>query len=78
MPKVNVKELDPARYARAAAEQETIKKQRLGQYTVARICPFCDHKIELLYRGEHGASRLKCPNCGEEVTFPPVSFRRVG
>lgn len=32
-------------------------------------------KIEILYRGEHGPSRAKCPNCGEEVVFPPIAFR---
>ena len=53
-----------------------LKKQFSGQYTVARICPFCDCKVEILYRGSHGPSSIKCPNCGEEVLFPPVSFRR--
>jgi rRNA maturation protein Nop10 len=76
MPKYNAKEQDPARYARAMEEQSRLREQCCGQYTLARICPFCDHKVEILYRGSHGPSSLKCPVCGEEVVFPPVSFRR--
>ena len=75
MPKYNVREQDPARYAKAQAVQTELKKQCSGQYTLARICPFCDHKVEILYRGSHGSACLKCPVCGEEVIFPPVSFR---
>ena len=76
MPKYNPREGDPQRYAAAMARQSELKKQWAGQYTVARICPFCDHKVEILYRGNHGSCSIKCPNCGEEVLFPPISFRR--
>ncbi len=76
MPKYNVREQDPDRYARAKAEQSQLREQCFGQYTLARICPFCDHKVEILYRGAHASSSLKCPVCGEEVIFPPVTFRR--
>ena len=58
------------------AEQEVLRERFATQCTVARICPFCCHKVELLYRGTHGPNRLKCPNCGEEVIFPPLTFRR--
>lgn len=78
MPRFNVKEADPARYARAMAEQEALREQWASQYAVARICPFCGHKVELLYRGSHGSCRIKCQNCAEEVTFPPLSFRASG
>ena len=43
--------------------------------TLARLCPYCGHKIEILSRGTHGYAFTKCPNCGENVGFPPVSFR---
>ena len=33
------------------------------------------NKIEVLYRGTHGACSIKCPHCGEDVTLPPVAFR---
>ncbi len=76
MPRVNVREADPVRYEKARAEQEALRESLAGQHTVARLCPFCTHKVELLYRGTHGPNRLKCPNCGEEVIFPPLTFRR--
>ena len=76
MPRVNVREADPARYERARAEQEALRERFATQYTVARICPFCGHKVEILYRGSHGPSRIKCHNCAEEVVFPPLAFRR--
>ena len=60
------------------AEQEELKLQfSMAAFgtSVARLCPYCEHKIEILYRGEHGPSRAKCPNCGEEVVFPPIAFR---
>ena len=50
MPRYNPREGDPQRYARAMAQQSELRKQCAGQYTVARICPFCDHKVEILYR----------------------------
>ena len=77
MPRYNPREGDPQRYARAQAQQSELKKQWAGQYTLARICPFCDRKVEILYRGSHGSCCVKCPCCGEEVLFPPVSFRRT-
>jgi hypothetical protein len=77
MAKINVKESNPERYARATAEQEALKKAYSSTIKLARICPFCDHRIENLCRGTHGGSYTKCSNCGESVFFPPVSFRRA-
>ena len=65
MARLDVKTQDPERYAQVKAEQEELKLQ----FSMA------EHKIEILYRGEHGPSRAKCPNCGEEVVFPPIAFR---
>ena len=58
MPRINVKEADPVRYAQIKAEQEALKKQFDG-LVVARPCPYCQHKIEMLYRGTHGACSIK-------------------
>lgn len=74
MPRINIREANPGYYAQVQAEQEQLRKQYLGQ-RIARLCPYCGHKIEVLYRGSHGACSVRCSNCGEEVTFPPVVFR---
>ena len=70
MARLDVKTQDPERYAQVKAEQEELKLQfSMAAFgtSVARLCPYCEHKIEILYRGEHGPSRAKCPNCGEMV-----------
>ena len=69
MPRYNPREGDPQRYARAMAQQSELRKQCAGQYTVARICPFCDHKVEILYRGSHG------PCSVPRLTKMPSSMR---
>ena len=77
MPRYNIQEKDPDRYAKVKAEQEQLRAEcaRNSSMTMARLCPYCEHKIEILLREIHGYSFLKCPNCGEQVGFPPVSFR---
>ena len=77
MAKINIKETDPSRYAQAVAEQEELKRTYSSTLQVARLCPFCTHKIEILCRGTHSGSYTKCPNCGESVFFPPIAFRRA-
>ena len=70
MARLDVKTQDPERYAQVKAEQEELKLQfSMAAFgtSVARLCPYCEHKIEILYRGEHGPSRAKCPNCGEAL-----------
>lgn len=75
MPKVNIKEKDPDHYAKVKAEQDELNKQCSSKITMARICPYCQHKVTILFRGQHSYSKEKCSNCGEEVMFPPVHFR---
>lgn len=75
MAKINIRQQDPIRYAKVKAEQDELNKQCSAQMTLARFCPYCNHRITILFRGQHGFAREKCPNCGEEVIFPPVSFR---
>ena len=77
MPKINIKESDPVRYAQVRAEQEALEKALSTTVKMARFCPYCSHKIEILCRGTHSAAYVKCPNCGEDTFFPPVSFRRT-
>lgn len=77
MAKVNIRISDPVRYAQVAAEQAELKKAYSSQMRLARLCPFCEHKIEILCRGSHSGTYTKCTNCGEDVFFPPVSFRKT-
>lgn len=75
MPRVNVKESDPTRYAQVAAEQELLKRKYSSTMQIARLCPFCSHKVEILCRGTHSGAYTKCPNCAEPIFFPPIAFR---
>ena len=75
MAKVNAQQLNPERFALVREEQEDMKRQYRGMLKVARLCPYCDHRVEDLARGQHGYTMAKCPNCGQEVVFPPISFR---
>lgn len=75
MARVSPKERDPVLYERIKKEQKALKDEYSTIITVARICPFCDNKIEILYKGAHGAAHVKCSSCGESVFFPPVFFR---
>lgn len=79
MPRYNIRTENPDRYAQVKAEQDRLRVECASNsnMTLARMCPYCDHKIEILFRGSHGYSFIKCPNCGENVGFPPVSFRRA-
>lgn len=77
MARINVKESDPARCAQVKAEQQALEKAHSSLVRIARLCPYCDHRIEVLCRGVHSGTYLKCPNCGENIFFPPVSFRRA-
>lgn len=81
MPKMNVQQVNPERYAQVKAAQDSLRRQCSGMMKMVRLCPYCDHRVENVARGEHGYTFAKCSNCGEEVVFPPVSFgsvRRTG
>lgn len=69
--------IDPARHAQVREEQEELRRQYATHITMARLCPYCEHKIEVLCKGSHGASFVKCPKCSESVFFPPVVFRTL-
>lgn len=75
MARINIKETDPNHYAQVAAEQEALKKTFSSTMQIALLCPFCGHKVATFCRGTHGGSYAKCPNCGESIFFPPISFR---
>lgn len=75
MAKFNVKETYPERYERVKKEQKELESICESQLRLARLCPYCHHKISVVIRGEHSYTSEKCPNCGEDVVFPPISFR---
>lgn len=75
MPKVNIKDKNPARYERVKNEQERLAQIYGDTSTVARVCPFCGLKLSLLSDGQHDAEQRKCPDCGEQLNLPPV---RIG
>ena len=75
MAKINSKALDPQRYACIQAEQRELEQQYSTHITMARLCPYCKLRLETLCKGAHGATYLKCPQCGEAVFFPPVVFQ---
>lgn len=75
MPRVNVRTQSPERYNQVRQEQERLIEQFACRTTLARLCPYCEHKVAVICRGSHGAMYVKCDKCGEDVFFPPVSFR---
>lgn len=77
MARINPRERDPERYERIKKAQQELQSEYDAVITMARICPFCDNKVEILYKGSHGASTIRCNSCGEPVFFPPVCFRII-
>lgn len=75
MPKVNIRQTDPERYAAVRKEQRELRANYATRIRMARLCPYCGHKIEVLCSGSHAGSELRCPNCQEDVFFPACSFR---
>ena len=74
MPRCNPRS-DPERFRKIQLEQQQIKQEYGSSVTMARRCPYCLHRVEILYRGNHGMSQTRCQKCGEEIFFPPASFR---
>ena len=62
MPRCNIREENPAKYAQVKAEQEKLRAEcsQSSSITLARLCPYCGHKIEILSRGTHGYAFTKC------------------
>ena len=61
MAKINARELDPQRYSCIQTEQQELKKQYSSHITMARICPYCQNKLEILCKGNHGAVYVNAP-----------------
>lgn len=54
MPKVNIQQVNPERYAQVKAAQDSLRRQCSGMMKMVRLCPYCDHRVENVVRGEHG------------------------
>lgn len=64
MAKINARELDPQRYSCIQTEQQELKKQYSSHITMARICPYCQNKLEISDRLFEDISLLKrAPGC---------------
>ena len=74
MAKINARELDPQRYSCIQTEQQELKKQYSSHITMARICPYCQNKLEILCKGNHGAVYVKCPHCGEQASIEQAAL----
>ena len=77
MARPNMRQEDPEQYEKIKAAQNNLKQQYFGGIKMARLCPYCNHKVEVLCRGEHASASTMCPNCREEIFFPPVMFRKA-
>ena len=75
MPRYNVRQSDPERYKAVKARQDELRSSCRVMVKMSRMCPYCDHRIEVVGKGSHGYAFVKCSNCGEEVIFEPVTFR---
>lgn len=77
MPKYDVRTENPERFARVHAEQTELWKTFRAAANALRSCPYCDHKIAILYPGYHSPEAQKCPNCGEVIVFPSLKLSRT-
>lgn len=53
MAKVNIQEINPERYAQVKAAQNSLRSKCSGMMKMVRLCPYCDHRVENVARGEH-------------------------
>lgn len=54
MAKVDVQRANPELYEQVKSEQNKMKTHCRAQMKVARLCPYCGHKITTIYKGSHG------------------------
>ena len=78
MQKIDQKSSNPGRYAIIKAEQDRLREKCSILMTISMNCPYCGHQVLRLYKGDHSYLNAKCSKCGEEICFPPVSFRING
>lgn len=75
MARIDYQAKDPAHFEKVLQDQAQLRKEYDTTSKIARICPICGRKAEVLCRGYHSGGTMKCPLCGHEIFFPPVYFR---
>jgi len=73
--KINIRLQNPEHYERVKAQQDALRAKCSAHLSIARLCPYCEHRVSVVLKGEHSYSKEKCPHCGEDIIFPPISFR---
>lgn len=63
------------RCERIKAQQKEILEACDHLFAMERLCPYCSYRLMTIFQGEHGYTKVKCPNCGEWICFSPVKFR---
>ena len=77
MAKFNAKENDPERYARVKERNRLSCRHGASQSCDWLACVRIATITVYAIKGEHSWTSEKCPNCGEVVYFPPISFRKA-
>lgn len=59
MPRYNIRTENPVRYAQVKAEQDRLRAEcaRSSSITLARLCPYCDHRLDGAHRHFNGQRR---------------------
>ena len=59
MGRYSLKEADPALYEQILQEQRELRGTYASRVTMARLCPYCNHKLEVLCRGSHAQTVMR-------------------
>lgn len=70
MAKINARELDPQRYSCIQTEQQELKKQYSSHITMARICPYCQNKLDDPVQRKSRRSLCEMPPLRRTGVFP--------
>ena len=72
---VDIRIRGPEKYAAVESQQQKLREETRYMVKISRPCPYCDHSVIVMFPGQNGYLQAKCPNCGQEVIFPPIYFR---
>ena len=75
--KIDIKKKAPEHCAEVDAVQEKMKAECSSGVRVRVGCPYCGHPVVTAFKGHHDSFMAVCPQCEQEVFFPPIKFRRA-